>query len=95
MNKYVSGNTVKIKATIRNEAGALADPGAVTVKLRSPSEVVTTFVAPSVVQESTGVYTFQQQYSEEGQWEYRVTGTSPVIFAAEGQFWVYPSPFVT
>jgi uncharacterized protein YfaS (alpha-2-macroglobulin family) len=79
------GDAVRVTCTFRNEAGALANPTAVTLQVRAPSGTVTTVSNSST---GTGVYSGVVSPDAEGVWRYRFTGTGAVAQAQEGMFTV-------
>ena len=58
MANYYQGDTVKLRASFRNFAGALEDRTSVTVKIYSAGgvQVGADITGASVVRESTGIY---------------------------------------
>lgn len=76
IREYLQGNVVKLKATFRDEGSALVDPSDVSLELKSPGNVETTY---SPVQESEGVYNynFDTTGAEPGLWWARIISTDP------------------
>jgi len=66
------GDVVTVTGTFRNAAGALANPTAVTLRVRAP-DGTTTLVAHTVV--STGIYTADILPNQAGAWYYRWLAT--------------------
>jgi len=74
------GNTLVTDITVRDDAGALVDPTALTLSVRTPSGTSTTFTYPSdaeVIRDSVGVFHAEVVLSEIGVWEYEWSTTSP------------------
>lgn len=97
MNAYEVGDLVRITGTFTNEAGAAADPTAVSllVKLRYViGATATTYTYPTnITKDSTGVYHVDFAPTTEGIWDYRWIGTGAVTAACEGAFNVPDSQF--
>ena len=58
MANYYQGDTVKLRASFRNFAGALEDRTSVAVKIYNAggTQIGTTISGASVIRESTGIY---------------------------------------
>jgi uncharacterized protein YfaS (alpha-2-macroglobulin family) len=80
---YDVGDQPTITATIKDTAGALADPTAVDVYFLSPSGVQTRGTAAG--RSSTGVYTwtFPSALDESGTWRVRFVATGFLVAAQE------------
>ena len=70
------GETVKISASIRNEAGALYDPSSVTIDIKAPDKSVVVSAA-NMATESTGLYKYEYTVPMEsagiiGTYKYRI-----------------------
>lgn len=74
------GTRVTTRASF-SEAGALDDPGLVSCKVRTPAGVVTTYVAPSVVNDGVGLYHLDFDITESGLWtvEWIGDGSGPNV----------------
>lgn len=85
-NKYDVGDVAVLIGEVRaapagNETvGALVDPGAVTVKIRTPAGIETSHAATRV---SVGLYRYELFVAESGVYHYRFFGTEPARAAAE------------
>jgi hypothetical protein len=96
MNVYVPGQTVIIGVAFANPT-TLVPQAATTLKARilTPAgleiDIITGFGNPS-----PGVYTWAivTAIPEVGLWNYRWEATTPFTAAAEGTFYVAPTPFV-
>ena len=80
---YVLGEVVRLLLNTFDFAGAVADPGAVVLKVKQPDGTVVTHT-PDVVRDSTGVYHADLALSAAGIWAYRWELTAPNAGAAEG-----------
>ena len=89
MNTYWPGNVVRL-SVIFTVAGAVEDPGTVTLKVRNPSTfVVTTYVhgvAAGLIKDSKGHYHLDLSCTIVGSWVYRWEGTFPAEGASEAIF---------
>lgn len=97
MASYSIGNAVRVTIKFKSQAnGAYVDPTTVTVKVKNPSAVVTTYVygvAPEVQKSSTGIYYMIIDCNAAGAWKYRWEATGDNQAAAEGSFDVSASTF--
>ena len=79
MTTYDQGDKPRITGTFTVTAsGAAIDPGALTVKVRTPSGVTTTYtyaVDAAVVRTGTGVYYVDISLTEPGEWRVRFEAT--------------------
>lgn len=92
MARYVVNQELRLTATFRNEAGALADPTTVIFKVADNEGNVTEYESP--LQDSVGVY--HQDIlltSGGGGWTCRAEGTGSVVGANEMSFSVLPTVF--
>ncbi len=80
---YDVDEVVRLQTTIRNSAGALADPTTVSLEVRPPGSTVTTYTyaGGQITKASTGVYFYDLTLNESGRWYYRwlSTGTPAVV----------------
>ena len=80
INTYDKGDRARLKATFSDDAGALADPTAVVLRIKDPTGAVTT---PAPTRDSLGVYSYALSLNAEGEWHYRFEGTGAVEAAGE------------
>lgn len=80
------GDAVRVSCTFRNEAGVLADPTSVTLRVTPPDEDTGTVVANTRV--SLGIYTGVMTPDQHGIWRYEFVGTGAVAQRQEGVFYV-------
>ena len=80
---YVLGEVVRLLLNTFDFAGAIADPGAVVLKVKRPDGTVAT-LTPDVVRDSAGVYHADLTLSAAGMWAYRWELIAPNAGAAEG-----------
>lgn len=80
---YDIGDQPTVTATIKDTAGTLADPTAVTVKFIDPSGNQTT--GDNATQSSTGVYTwtFPNALDEAGLWRVKFFASGALVAAEE------------
>jgi hypothetical protein len=95
-NEYYPGQEVRISASFSNLANVATDPSSVTIKVKSPSESVETFVYGTdseLAKDGTGLYHLNYTPDIHGVWFYRVESTGPATAAKEGTFVVKESAF--
>lgn len=93
-NEYPKGASLRISATFKDAAGALADPGDVIVQVRNSAGTVSyEFTNAEVIRDSLGVFHKDLSLSVDGWWYYSISGTSPVEAARHWLFYVKP-PYV-
>jgi len=83
MNSYPKGTNVKCTVVIYDENGALATPGAINFKYRTPETQVLTTIAATLV--STGTYKGYMLLNYPGGWHYGFDWNGVVTGAAEGE----------
>lgn len=90
----VAGQAVQITANFKNVNGVLADPSALRLRVRSPSNVVSVYVygaAAEVVKDGVGKYHANIVLPADGAWTYRWEADAPNAGAAEGKIVVKKS----
>lgn len=80
MSVYVVTTQVRITATFRGLADALADPTAVVCTIKAPDGTTS---APSVTHGSIGVYTADITLNQAGTWRVEWQGTGALIAASD------------
>lgn len=99
MATYTIGSLVRVSTLpnhFRDASGAPCDPTTVTLLIRSPDKVETSYPygSSAVVRDGYGAYHFDVgPLTQAGAWSYRWVGTGAVIAAAEGRFDVRKSAF--
>jgi hypothetical protein len=97
VNSYSIGNAARASVTFRDVVtGAVVDPTTVTVLVKNPAGVTTSYVygVDSIVQkESTGKYYVTIDCNAVGEWKYRWLGTGANQAASESSFQVTGSSF--
>jgi len=91
---FIPGEIARLSLAITNEAGAAADPGALSLKVKPPTGAVQTFVYGvdvAVVRDSVGAYHVDLPLPANGSWAYRWELTGANAGASEGHFLVAPS----
>lgn len=91
INVYDRGDKLRFTAVFKDDLGADADPGTVTLKVKAPSGAVTTHA--DTVRDSAGHYHFDLSITESGTWTYRWEGANGVETASETQFFVRKGAF--
>lgn len=90
MARYILGGKRTIGSTFRDDAGTLADPTDVEIRVRRPGqdEEVATYDggAGDVVRESAGVFSLEVELDAEGWWQWRVEGSGAIVAVDEGGF---------
>lgn len=85
---YDVGDEVQVTGTIRDLAGAPADPSTLTVRVKPPTGPVASYVwpgSPAVNPTGTGVFTFDQVLDAAGTWYIRFEAAGTYIAAEEQQ----------
>lgn len=96
MSTYDIGDVVRITVAFTNLAGGAVDPGAVTVRVKNPVGVKTSYTYitdTEVLKDSTGNYHLDVEPAIQGVWVYRWEGTGANKGAAEASFQVRESAF--
>lgn len=93
------GDDIRLGVTFTNASDAVADPSTVSLKVKTPGGVTTTYAYGGgvVLKDSTGVYhasiPIPLSAASVGGWEYRFEGTGAVTAAGEDCFDVRESSF--
>lgn len=95
--KHYVNSPIRLTINFQTDEGVDTDPSTVTLKLRSPCGIETSYVYltdDEVQQTDAGDYTCDVTPDEAGRWQYRweTTGTGTTI-AEEGDFLVQYSAF--
>ncbi|MGH9766104.1 MAG: hypothetical protein ACREAB_01615 [Blastocatellia bacterium] len=96
MNVYDIGDVVRVSATFTNQVGAPVDPGGVTLKVKNPVGVKTSYVYVvdlALIRDSPGNYHLDLEPAIQGVWTYRWEGTAPNKGAEEASFQISESAF--
>lgn len=96
MNAYDIGDVATL-ASAFTVSGTPTDPTTITLKVKTPAGVETTYTyaAAELTRASAGVFTRDQDCTEAGVWTYRFVGTGAVKAAGERTFNVRRSVFTT
>lgn len=94
MNTYDIGDVARLSSAF-TAAGVATDPTTVTLIVRTPSAVETsyTYALAELTKTSAGVFYRDQDCTEAGTWYYRFVGTGAVKAAGESAFLVRRSQF--
>lgn len=97
MAQFNIGDEITIKATFKNKVRDVSDPTTVTLIIRDPSgnEVSYTYSGGQLTRESTGVYYYNLQIDEDGNWYFRWKSTGNPMIATEYRIKVNRSYFDT
>ena len=79
------GDRERLKATFRDDAGALKNPTTVVATLREPDGTIST---PAVSNPSVGVHTVDLIFTQTGRHLLKFKGTGAVVSAQEIEFYV-------
>ncbi|HUY68594.1 MAG TPA: hypothetical protein VMV79_04770 [Alphaproteobacteria bacterium] len=91
-NFYDCGDVVRLSADFSDIGGTLADPSAITLRVKQPDATVAVYTYPSdVMRDGAGAYHYDLSISEPGDWYYRFEGSGAVQAASESLFHVYKS----
>jgi hypothetical protein len=93
MATYCVGCESRLTVRFTNADGVLVDPSTVQLHVMNPSKQRTTYAAPDVVKDSTGVYHYDLALTKTGSWHYRWVGAGGVTAAAEDFLVVQKSAF--
>jgi hypothetical protein len=95
LDPYVPAQEVRVTMTVRDVVGALADPGALTLKVLRPdgTELVLTYAAAQIARDSVGVFHYDLLLSSSFAWRLRAESAGPTA-ATEAEVPVSDSPFV-
>lgn len=86
------GDMARLSVTIKNIAGAVADPSALTLEVKDPGGVITPY-SGSVVKDSVGKYHYDLPLSDSGYYKFRWGATGENQGVVEGGFSVSPQSF--
>lgn len=95
VNKYLRGRVVQVSAEVLNDAGAAANPSAMSLIVKNPAGTETTYVYGTdveVVRPSTGNFYANITAATAGRYFYRWESTTPTG-ADEGEFLVTQGAF--
>lgn len=96
MSCYFNGTSVRLSATFKNDQEALADPTAVTFKIRVEAGDPTTYVYGAdleLVRDGLGLYHVDWPIAADGRHYWRWDGDGAVDAAIEGSFMTQKSAF--
>ncbi|CAA9322592.1 MAG: hypothetical protein AVDCRST_MAG68-2057 [uncultured Gemmatimonadetes bacterium] len=81
MADYERGDTARLNLKVHDKAGALTDPATLTLTVRTPAGIPTTFTSPAapIVKTEVGVYHADVALTETGTWLYQWETTSPGV----------------
>lgn len=93
MAEFENDSVVRCQAIFENPtSGAFVDPDGVSVEIRTPGGVTTTYVYgtnPEIQQASTGHYYVEVTAVELGTWIYRFESTGTYSGANQSTFYIY------
>lgn len=80
MSQFFTGDTPRFQAEFRNYSSALADPTTVTLRIKTPGGVTTsyTYGAAQITKASTGIFYKDIKLNEAGTYIYSWEGTGTV-----------------
>lgn len=81
INSFPVGTGVRLRAEFHDEAGALANPDSVTLKIAAPGGTPTTVSAQST---TVGVWTYVLLLAVPGDYKYTFTGTGSLSASGNG-----------
>jgi hypothetical protein len=95
MATYDIGDVVRVTCTFTNGAGANTDPTTVTLKVKTPALVTTsyTWAGGTVTRSAAGIFYKDISLTMSGEWFYRFEGTGAVESADESNLIVVSSEF--
>lgn len=80
---YNEGSRIELKATFKDKNGNLANPTAITLRVRNNAGVITTYTITDLANPSVGVWTKNIDLNTAGEWRFWFEATDGVI-AADG-----------
>ena len=88
MATYDIGDTVRLKGEFTDDAGAAADPTAVSMIVKDPAGTKTTYTyaLAQITKLAVGIYYYDLTITMAGDWYYRFSGTGAVVTAGEQYF---------
>lgn len=92
-NTYDIGDQVRLECTVAGPTGTRLDPETITLKVRSPRGVITTFSAADLQKDAVGAYHCHVDATESGTWVWRVECAGAAKGAEERRFFVNASAF--
>jgi hypothetical protein len=92
---YDIGDTAHFQIEFRNAAKALADPTTVTLVVRAPDGVETSYAVGGgvVIKDSVGMYHGDVSLTKSGRWAWKWVGTGSVAAVDEGAIFVDQTVF--
>lgn len=95
MTSYDVGDIARVTCTFTNESGVNTDPTTVTLEVKTPTGVITsyTWAGGTVTRSAAGVFYKDISITMSGEWFYRFEGTGAVESASEANFYVLDSEF--
>src|SRR3954464_6898489 len=95
MTTWRKNDVATLRARFISLAGVLTDPTTVSVKIRTPSGVTTTYTyaGGSVTKDATGQYSRSLTFSEAGIWAWSVVATGVITKTEEGSVRVLGSDY--
>lgn len=97
MSDWLIGQAARISVDVKDFGGALADPGALRLKVKPPTGVLQTFVYGTdiaLVKDATGKYHLDLTLDADGAWAYRWECDAPNAGAIEGTLQVRKSAVI-
>lgn len=92
INEYDIGSSVQLSAAFFNNAGILADPTAIALRVKDPTGTVTVYTGAQVTRQEAGIYSLNLALAHPGRYFYRFEGTGGVLAAADNMLFVRKSP---
>lgn len=101
--QFDQGQSVRVKMTFRNNAGALADPTTVVLQIERDADAAfssydyddtsdSSSDYDGIVKDGTGLYHIDLDSSPmSGVWRYRAIGTGAIPAVKQGQFYIIPT----
>lgn len=99
MNRYILGQSVKIRGTFKDDDEVLTNPTLISLKIgfmdnNSSFTELADLDKADLTQESTGVFSYNYLTDDEGKHTVRMVSSGNLLTAQESEFVVNNSPFV-
>ncbi len=95
ITSYAYGSNVRLGADFANSAGTATDTTTARVRVKDPSDTVTTYTSTQLTHDDTGSYYYDKVAAVSGLWYYEYDSTGALIARGEKAFRIERSQFDT
>lgn len=87
---WIIGQVARVSVALTDAAGAAADPGALTLKIKTPSGTTTSYAfgGGTTLKDGTGAYHADIPLAESGEYRWRWEAAAPSAGADQGYLFV-------